>query len=127
MSSASFFQRAPIYSNFGENLIQVSNSLEPDETPSYSMSHLDPSYSHILSKTCKDDYSMRGVNRNALVLVLISAQMFMEPSSEEPGRLVDTRYEQNVVTSFRFNKNVSYYTFCLGTNNTIIIKKITRK
>ena len=32
----------------GENVVWVSNSLDPDETPSYSASHLDPSCLHMV-------------------------------------------------------------------------------
>ena len=47
VSSASHFQSAPIYFKFGENAVLVSNSLDPDETPSDSASHLDPSCLHM--------------------------------------------------------------------------------
>ena len=35
----------------GENVVRVSNSLDPDETPSYSASHLDQSCLHIINGT----------------------------------------------------------------------------
>ena len=35
-----------------ENVVRVSNSLDPDETPSYSASHLDPSCLHMELKLC---------------------------------------------------------------------------
>ena len=51
LSSAKFlvcfnFQSASMLLKAGENVIQVSNSLYPDETLSYSASHLDPSCLH---------------------------------------------------------------------------------
>ena len=52
LSSANFlvcfnFQSASMSSSVGENVAQVSNSLDPVETPSYSASHPDPSCLHI--------------------------------------------------------------------------------
>ena len=50
LSSATFlacfnFQSASVSLKVGENVVWVSNSLDPDETPSYSASHPDPNCS----------------------------------------------------------------------------------
>jgi len=57
LSSAKFlvcfnFQRASISLKIGENVVWVSNSLDLDETPSYSASHQDPSCLHIALWLC---------------------------------------------------------------------------
>ena len=49
LSSAEFlvcsnFQSASLSLKIGENIVWVSNSLNPGETPSYAVSHPDPSY-----------------------------------------------------------------------------------
>jgi len=51
-SSAKFlfcfnFQSGSIVLKVGENIVWVSNSLDQDEKPNYSASHLDPSWLHI--------------------------------------------------------------------------------
>ena len=51
-SSASIFCKAPIYFKFVEYVVHVPNRLGPDETPSYSASHLGPSYLHLTLRSC---------------------------------------------------------------------------
>ena len=46
-SSASGFKCLPIGSKFGEKIVLVANSLDPDETPSYSASHPDTGCLHM--------------------------------------------------------------------------------
>ena len=46
-SSASIFQSASMSLKVGETVVCVSNCLNPDETPSYLASHLDPSCLHM--------------------------------------------------------------------------------
>ena len=40
------FQSASMSIKVGENVVLVSNSLDPGETPSYSASHLDPLFAY---------------------------------------------------------------------------------
>ena len=46
------FQSASMSFKVGENVVLVSNSLDPGETPSYSASHPDPSCLHMELHLC---------------------------------------------------------------------------